>query len=487
MDQADNHPSGSSITRREASGAIARGIGGTVAAAKALVGGAALVGGGYWLANHTPRSRRDIPSGRTVIDYWEKWTGPEGLAIQQVVDQFNQSQTRIWVRRTAVSEIDTKAMVAIGGGDPPDVCGVFSYNIAQYAQAGAVIPLSDFAGQSSVQFDGGREHRALTPAHYAPAVAKLLSSQGKLIAGVSSIYSLALYYNKAMFRAAGLDPDSPPQTIEELDEYAQRLTIKRPDGSIEQAGFLPNLPAWWPYSWPLLFGANLYDPDSNTAGFASEQTIRAYQWVRSCSHRFGMNATAAFATANDRNYHSAQDPFISGKVAMIAQGPWLANFIGLYNPHLDYAAAALPVASQILDPSAPVGMLEADVLVIPRGCKHPEAAYEFIAFTQRQEVQEQLAREHTKSSPLALCSPDFFTGHRNPYVKVHDAITRSARVSVLPQTTVWKSYAHLTAGVFDAAWKGNEDILMLCRDVNARVQAMMDRDQSLQLRRRSAS
>lgn len=199
-----------------------------------------------------------------------------------------------------------------------------------------------------------------------------------------------------------------------------------------------------------------------------------------------MNATAAFATANDRNYHSAQDPFISGKVAMIAQGPWLANFIGLYNPALDYAAAPLPVVADLLDPQAPIGMLEADVLVIPRGCRNPHAAYEFIAYTQRQEVQEQLARAHTKSSPLATCTPEFFTGHRNPYVKVHDAITRSPRVCVLPQTTVWKSYAHLTAGVFDSAWKGSDDIGSTCRGVNARVQAMMDRDASLQSRRSRA-
>ena len=212
MVHSDHHPQ-NPLTRREASGVIARRAGGLFVASKTLTGGAALVGTGYWLANHTPRSRRDIPPGRTVIDYWEKWTGPEGVAIQLIVDQFNQSQERIWVRRTAVSEIDTKAMVAIGGGDPPDVCGVFSYNIPQYAQAGAVIPLSDFSHQNALYPRGLSTTQSMSPDHYAPAVAKLLSSHGKLIAGVSSIYSLALYYNKEMFRAAGLDPQSPPRTI----------------------------------------------------------------------------------------------------------------------------------------------------------------------------------------------------------------------------------------------------------------------------------
>ncbi len=416
----------------------------------------------------TPRSRIDIPKGRTVVDYWEKWTGPEGDAIQKVVDGFNASQDRLFVRRTSVSEIDTKALVAIGGGDPPDVCGVFSYNVPQYAQSGAVIPLEDFGG--------------VDPEAYIPSVRRLLSHRGKLIAGVSTIYTLALYRNKAMFREAGLDPEAAPRTLGELEAVASKLTRTRADGGIDRAGFLPNLPTWWPYTWPILFGSSLYDPAANRSTFGEQACVDAYQWVRRFPATLGEEASRAFGTAADRSYHSPSDPFISGRVAMIAQGPWLANFINRYQPSLDYAASPLPVHESVYVPGSPLGMVEADVLVIPRGAKNPEAAFEFVRYTQQPRVQEQLARDHTKSSALAKSSDEFLAGHPNRSVAVHDAIAKSDRVCILPQTSVWKSYAHLTEGVFDAAWKG-DDVASLCATVQARVQGMLDRDLTLRRKR----
>lgn len=441
-----------SISRRAALGVIAAGA----------------VGASLW--PRVPRSRVNAPPGRTVIEYWEKWTGPEGDAVQAVVDRFNQSQSRIWVHRVPVSEIDTKAMVAIGGGDPPDVVGVFSYNVPQYAQSGAALPLDDFVPSSS------STRRGIDPSIYAPAVRRLLSFDGRLWAGISSCYSLALYYNRAMFHQAGLDPNTPPRSIPELDSMSDRLLVRNQDGSIARAGFLQNLPSWWPYFWPVMFGGGMYDPVNDRAVFADPETIAAYEWVGSYPRRIGIAQSRAFSLAYNTNFHSPQDPFISGRVAMIVQGPWMANFIRRYNPGMDYAAVPVPVADSMLadHDASPVGMLEADVLMVPRNCRHPEEAFEFIKFTQRQDEQETLATSHCKSSPLAECSPGFLANHPNRSVAVFDAITKSQRARILPQTPVWKSYAHLTEGAFDAVWNGG-DVKTICTQVEARAQNMLDK------------
>jgi ABC-type glycerol-3-phosphate transport system substrate-binding protein len=281
-----------------------------------------------------------------------------------------------------------------------------------------------------------------------------------------------------------MNPDLPPQTTVALDAAADRLTI-RSGRAIERAGLLPNLPLWWPYFWPVMFGGRLYDPVLNRAEFDDAATIRAYEWVAGYPSRLGMAASQEFGNAYNRSFHSPQDPFISGRVAMIVQGPWLANFINRYSPGLDYGVAPVPVAPELVDPANPYGLLEADVLIIPRGCRNPEAAFEFVRFTQRQDVQEQLAREHTKSSPLASCTPGFFDGHGNKYVRVFDAITRSRNVRILPQTPVWKSYAHLTEGAFDAVWKG-EDPATICAGVQRRAQEMIDRAAAVQAKRQAS-
>src|SRR6267154_1861495 len=101
------------ITRRAALGALAAG-----AAGFALFG---------------PRGTQAIPSGRIVLDYWEKWTRHEGDAMERVVDVFNKSQSRIWVRYIVVSDIGQKSLVSIAGGNPPDIIGLYSLNVPSYA------------------------------------------------------------------------------------------------------------------------------------------------------------------------------------------------------------------------------------------------------------------------------------------------------------------------------------------------------------------
>jgi multiple sugar transport system substrate-binding protein len=424
------------------------------------VAAAGVLGAALW--PRRPRGLERIPSGRVILDYWEKWTGVEGDAAQRVVDRFNASQDRIWVRRTPVSDIMAKSIVAIGGGDPPDIVGLYSYNVPQFAESRAAVCLDELGGAS------GR----VDPGRYAPAVRRLLTYRGKLWAGVSSVYNLALYYNRSHFREAGLNPDLPPRTIPELDAASERLTIQ--DGTrLDRAGFLQNMPAWWPYFWPIMFGGRLYDATNDRAVFSDAPTVAAYEWVRSYPQRLGVELSRGFGNSYNRSFHSPQDPFISGRVAMIVQGPWLANFIRHYGPKLDYSAMPVPVTEAIYDPDRPAGMLEADVLIIPRGCPHPEEAFEFLRFTQRQDVQEMLATDHCKSSPLGEVSPGFLAGHPNRCVAVHDAVTRSPNVQILPQTRVWQQYADMTIGAFDRIWSG-QPVRPILTEVESRAQDLMD-------------
>lgn len=423
--------------------------------------------GGVGLASllwpRTPRSRANIPSGRVVLDYWEKWTGSEGLALQKIVDRYNLSQDRVWIRRIPVADIVPKTLVAIAGGDPPDLAGLYSFNIPQLAESRACMSFDELADT----------HEPLTPDLYAPAVSRLLTFNGLQWAAVTSCYALGLYCNLAHLRELDLDAAALPRTISQLDELAERLTIRAADGSLTRTGFQQNLPQWWPYSWPALFGNTLFDPASGRATLADPSGIAAYEWIKETARRLGADASRALARTFDRSYHTPADPFFSGRASMVVQGPWLASFARTTAPHLEFVCIPPPVHDPLLDPAAPLGIVEADILIIPRGCRHPAEAFDFVRFMQRRDVQEELCRAHGKSSPLRDVSPGFWHDHPNPHVHAFDSIIKSPRASILPQTRSWQQYADMTGGLFDRVW-GGELVAPAVRAVQSRAQELID-------------
>ena len=62
-----------------------------------------------------PKPGDDVPQGRVVVDYWEKWSGIEGQQMQMIVDWFNETvgkEKNIYVRYLSISQVDRKTLTA---------------------------------------------------------------------------------------------------------------------------------------------------------------------------------------------------------------------------------------------------------------------------------------------------------------------------------------------------------------------------------------
>jgi ABC-type glycerol-3-phosphate transport system substrate-binding protein len=176
--------------------------------------------------------------GRVVLKYWEKWTGFESDAMEEVVNDFNASQDRIVVEYNSVSQIDRRLMLATAGGVPPDIAGIYSGNIPVYAENNALTPLDRFARRAGISEED-----------YIPVFWNLCRYRKHLWALPSTPGCNALIYNKKMFREAGLDPDKPPRSIAELETFNEKLTRRSPSGRLETIGHLPEEPGWWNGLW----------------------------------------------------------------------------------------------------------------------------------------------------------------------------------------------------------------------------------------------
>ena len=385
------------------------------------------------LALLTCACTRGPADGRVHITYWEKWAGFEADAMRAVIERFNATQTGIVVEFMSISGIGRKLLTATAGGDPPDLAGIWSSSLPSYAEHGALTPLDNYLRRADI--------RAST---YVPVYWRMCQYRGHTWALPSTPGSTALIYNKELFRRAGLDPERPPRSIAELDAYAKKLTVYDAASNIVQLGFLPTEPGWYNYAWIYYFGGAIWD-ETNKVTFATPAGRAMFAWIADYSRRCGVKAVQQFS-AGFGNFASPQNAFLAGKVAMELQGVWMHNYIEKYAPGLDWGAAPFPALDGI---TPPVVYTEADVLVIPRGARHPDAAFAFIQFVQQQTNMELLCRGQLKASPLAQVSANFFATHPHPYLPLFYETSFSPRAFTTPAFSIHDEIAREVNVVID--------------------------------------
>lgn len=376
---------------------------------------------------------------RVRLEYWDKWTGFEARAITEAVAAFNASQDRIEVRYSAVSQIDLKLMLAIAGRRPPDVAGLWSFNLPAYVENNALSPLDEAATGAG-----------LAGANYLSSIWTLCNYRGRLWALPSTPSSLALHWNKRLFREAGLDPERPPATIAELEEMNARLTLRDERGGYRQFGHLAEEPGWWRAMWVYWFDGELWDGADGLA-VDSPASRRAFSWIASYGERFGTRETGAFLEGFG-NFSSPLNPFIRGRVAMELQGPWMWNFIQKYGDG-KFELGVAPFPSETAG-GAPVTIVETDILVVPAGAPHAREAFEFIRFINRPEIIERVCAGQGKFSPLASVSPDFWSTHPHPFIRVFYDLAASPGARAAPQITIWKELKNELDQAVKEVWAG---------------------------------
>jgi multiple sugar transport system substrate-binding protein len=411
---------------------------------------------------------------RVKIVYWEKWSGFEGQAIRDAVDHFNKTnKKKIYVELTIQGDITQKTKIATAGGDPPDLAGLYSPDVPVFASQNALMPLDEMMKEAGF----GRDD-------YVKAYYDLCVYRGTTWALPTTPSTWALHWNKKLFREAGLDPDQPPRTIQQLNEYARKLTKTDEDGHLTQIGYLPTEPGWWKYPWALWFGGTLWN-GKDALTFDSPENVAAMQWIRSFSDgTVYPNATFAEVDRFKKTFggfSSSDNAFFTGKVAMEMQGVWMAKFVAKYAPKgFEYGVAPFPAVADPNDPGKPllekVSVAEADVIGIPRGAKHVKEAFEFIKYMASPEGMEILCLGHGKHSPLKKVSDSWYKNHPNPYVKVFEELAASENCKQIPPVGIWRECSTAWGRAFDDIWAGVKKPKEALGELQTQMQRRLDRE-----------
>jgi ABC-type glycerol-3-phosphate transport system substrate-binding protein len=406
--------------------------------------------------------------GKIHLSYWEKWSGAEENAMQQVVGQFNRSQDRIVVDFLSVGEVEQKTILATAGGDPPDISGIYLENICSFADRNALTPLDGF-----IRDDGSTPDQFLS--RYAKAYTGMGSYHGKVWGVPSTPTTSALFWNKELFRSAGLDPDRPPRTLAELEAMSAKLTLRDASGNLKQVGFLPQASGGWIWAFPQWFGGELFDGRNVTIG-ADPANLKAYRWLGDFSKQYGLKNVRRL-TSSFGSLASPEDPFMSGRVAMMFDGVWRNHFIRQFAPGMSYGVAGWPEARPGIGDFT---VADADMLVIPRGALHPREAWTFLRYVSSPNLSAQRLEDlrgvellcylQEKVSPLAQWSPYFEAHNPNPDIGIFRRLAESPHAIHVPEMGVWEEYQRELNIAFDEVRLGLESPEEALQHCQVRIQ-----------------
>jgi multiple sugar transport system substrate-binding protein len=296
-----------------------------------------------------------------VITWWNGFTGPDRPAVEALVEQFNSSQDRIRVDMTITpwDSLMQTLLSSMSAGEGPDLIGVNFAHIPRFAEAGVIADLS------AAWQEGGE----LDPANFPESLVNLMQYDGKFYAAPVNFATLMLYYNKDMFAAAGLDPETPPATLDEWVEAIRTLTRDGQYGiALGERQTIPN--------WPILLWMNGGDVVSEgESALASPETLEALNLWGGLVRDEGVSPIGLTGAEADQL-------FMSQRAAMGVTGPWMVN--GFTEAGINFDVAPLPVG-----PGGPVTLADSVVFMVGSSSDeaHQAAAIEFIEFWNSRESQ----------------------------------------------------------------------------------------------------
>lgn len=296
------------------------------------------------------------------LTFWNYWDGNNGEAIQALVDEFNSQHPDIVVENVFYGwgELLPRIQTAAAGGEAPDVAAVDMAWMPLLAHSGKVVALDSYIEAAGIDLED-----------FYPALLAVNRYNDQLFGLPVSTNNLQLFINRDLFTAAGLDPDAPPTTWDELAAAAQ--TCADPDQGIVGMELFtqPGEGLTWQfqvYLWQA--GGQFLNEDNTAAAFNSEAGVSALNFWRSLIDS-GASALAPWGL------------FDQGRACMRMDGSWM---VGIY---ADQAAFEFTTASMpIPEGGQPATNMGGEHLVIfASDDARQQAAFTFVEWLTSTEVQ----------------------------------------------------------------------------------------------------
>jgi sn-glycerol 3-phosphate transport system substrate-binding protein len=226
-----------------------------------------------------------------------------------------------------------KALTAVKSGDPPVTSILLSTDMFTLIDEDAIVPFDDLIKTA--------DDKAWLKSFY-PAFMENSQTGGKTWGIPFQRSTVVLFYNKAAFKEAGLDPDRPPQTWTQMREYAQKLTKRDASGNVSQWGVqIPSsgFPYWLFQGLAIENGVNLMNQAGTEVYYDKPEVVGALQYWLDLVNKYKVHPPGIV------EWGTTPKDFFERKVAMM----WTTtgNLTNVKNnAKFDFGVAMLPASKQ---------------------------------------------------------------------------------------------------------------------------------------------
>jgi multiple sugar transport system substrate-binding protein len=399
----------------------------------------------------------------TIWVGWSKSTHEFGV-FQRLIEEYNRNHPSVHVN--AVSDInDDKIIAAIRSGNVPDVVSSFaSSNVGSYCSSGGWIDLTPYLKQSHINTS------------IFPAASRYYTQYNGVRCALPLLADdFGLYYNKTLFRQAGIT--HPPRTFSELTADAKKLTKKSSNGSLQVVGYDPasafydDVPPKYTFYAPL-FNAHYVDAQGHSILSKDPAWTKYFTWQKNLIDWYGYDKLQRFQAGLGQEF-SASNGFETGKLAMNVDGEWRVAFIHNEHPGLKYGTAPMPV-----DDAHPglygAGYINGTIIGIPKGSPHVKEAWDLVRYlTTNSHFLAQFSNgiRNVPSTTASLGSPEIKPdAHFATFLKIF----RNPRSATTPITAVGAGYQDLIQS-FAVKWQAGHisDLAAGLKNLDKQIDAQL--------------
>lgn len=247
------------------------------------------------------------PSENVELTLWNTFTGPDGPFFQQIVDDFNAAtpECQVTVETKVGAEYAAQLEAAASANELPDVIAAGYDAIAGFFETGIVVAIDDFAEQ------GG-----YGPDMFPEAIWNAGQWKDQRIGIPIDTHTMNLYYNKALFEEAGLDPESPPTDQASFEEAITAINENTDASGYQVVGSGPGGNFLAGIQFAALFyqgGGEWTNEDFTEVTFNSEAGVQAAEYLASLASDLDAPVVESDAEIN---------AFQQGQNGMVMSGIW---------------------------------------------------------------------------------------------------------------------------------------------------------------------